>query len=163
MRLRRFFATIAIYLGALLVTAAILYLAKTRWDHHQLMEALDPYVKAPVSFKPSRRDNQHHYYIEDFVQIQITESLTEITLVRHTPHDDKVRLPIDKAELQPNKTAMLLTHKNGNLYRIYLQPASFMLSVVNSLKNVVAMETGVKISADQVKPFEEDPLYQNIQ
>ena len=163
MRLRRFFATIAIYLGALLVTTAILYLAKTRWDHQQIMEALDRYVKGPVCFKLSRPDNQHQYYIEDFVQIQVTESHTEIILVRHTPHDDKLRLPIDKAELQPNKTVMLLTHKNGNLYRIYLQPASFMLSVVNSLKNVVAMETGVKISADQVKLFEEDPLYQNIQ
>jgi hypothetical protein len=163
MRPRRFFATISIYLGALLVTAVILYLAKTRWDHHLLLEALDPYVKRPVSFKLSRPDNQHQYYIEDFVQIQVTEPVTEVILVRHTPHDDKVRLPIEKAELQPNKTVMLLTHKNGNLYRIYLQPASFMLSVVNSPKNVVAMETGVKISADQVKLFQQDPLYQNIQ
>jgi hypothetical protein len=38
-----------------------------------------------------------------------------------------------------------------------------MLSVVNSLKNVVAMESGVKISPDKVKLFEQDPLYQDVE
>jgi hypothetical protein len=163
MRLRRTFKFVGLSLGALLLTLGLIFIAKTRWEHEQLLEALAPYVKGLVSFKLSRPDNQHQYYIEDLVQIQVSQEVTELVIVRHIPRDDQLRLPIEKAELQPNKTVMLLTHRSGTLYRIYLQPANFMLSVVNSLKNVVAMETGVKISTDQVKLFEQDPLYQDVE
>ena len=163
MRLPRSFKFVGLSLGALLLTLGLIFIAKTRWEHQQLMEALDPYVKGLVSFKLSRPDNQHQYYIEDLVQIQVSQQATELVLVRHIPRDDQLRLPIEKAELQPNKTVMLLTHRSGNLYRIYLQPTSFLLSVINPLKNVVAMETGVKISADQVKLFQQDPLYEHVE
>ena len=162
MRLRRSSKFVGLSLGALLLTLGLIFIAKTRWEHQQLMQALDPYVKGLVSFKLSRSDNQHQYYIEDLVQIQVSQEATELVIVRHIPRNDQLHLRIEKAELQPNKTVMLLTHRSGNLYRIYLQPASFMLSVVNSLKNVVAMESGVKISADQVKLFQQDPLYQDV-
>ena len=163
MRLRRSFKSIRLFLGALILTFALIFIAKTRWEHQQLLQALDPYVKGLVSFKLSRPDNQHQYYIEDLVQIRVSKEATQLVLVRHIPRDDELRLRIEKAELQPNKIVMLLTHRSGNLYRIYLQPTRFMLSVVNSLKNVVAMESGVKISPDQVKLFEQDPLYQDVE
>src|SRR5271166_2789073 len=108
MRLRRSFKFAGLSLGALLLTLGLLLIAKTRWEHRRLMEALAPYVKGMVSFKLSRTDNQHQYYIEDLVQIQVSDKATELVLVRHIPRDDQLRLPIEKAELQPNKTVMLL-------------------------------------------------------
>src|SRR5271166_6260119 len=121
MRLRRSSKFVGLSLGALLLTLGLIFIAKTRWEHQQLMQALDPYVKGLVSFKLSRSDNQHQYYIEDLVQIQVSQEATELVIVRHIPRNDQLHLRIEKAELQPNKTVMLLTHRSGNLCRIYLQ------------------------------------------
>jgi hypothetical protein len=158
MRLPLSFKSKAFYLWALVLSSTIL-LTKAHWDHQQVMEALDPYFKELVPFKLYRPDNHNQHYIEDLVQIQISKDASELLLVRHTPHDDELRLPIEEAQLQTNKTVMLLTHRNGSLYRIYLNPQSFMLSVVSNRKSVVAMETGTKISAAEVQLFKEDPFY----
>jgi hypothetical protein len=100
------------------------------------------------------------FYIEDLVQLQISPDVKELLIVRHTPSDDLLRLPIEEAQLEPNRTVMLVTHRQGNLYRIFIHPESFILTVVSNAKNVLAVETGVKLSDAQVRLFKEDPLYQ---
>jgi hypothetical protein len=159
MRVSRLLRSKAIYLGALLFTAA-LFLARSHWEQEQIKASLASYLKAPLSFKLYRSDNYRRYYVEDLVQIQISPDIKELLIVRHTPRDDPLRLPIEEAHLETNQTVMLLTHRHGNLYRIYLHPESFMLTVVGNLKNVLAMETGVKLSEAQVQLFKQDPLYQ---
>jgi hypothetical protein len=158
MRVPRLLRSKAFCLGTLLLTAAF-FLARTHWEQEQLKASLASYLKAPLSFKLSRPDNYRRYYVEDLVQIQISPDFKELLIVRHTPRDDPLRLPIEEAHLEPNQTVMLLTHRHGNLYRIYLHPESFMLTVVGNLKNVLAMETGVKLSEAQVQLFKQDPLY----
>lgn len=159
MRLPRIFQSRALYLGAILLTT-VAFFAKARWEQEQLRASLAPYVKGQVSFKLYRPDNHLQYYIEDLVQIQVSQDVKELVILRHTPRDDELRLPIEKAELEPNKAVLLLTHRHANLYRIYLHPESFMLTVLSNLKNVLAMESGVKLSQDQVQLFKQDPLYQ---
>jgi len=159
MRLPGLLPTSALCLGAIFLTS-IAYFAKSRSEQEQIRIFLKPYVKEPVSFKLYRPDNHLQYYIEDLFQIQVSSDFKELLIVRHTPRDDLLRLPIELAKLEPNQAVMLLTHRHGNLYRIYLHPKSFMLTVVSNLKNVLAMESGVKLSQDQVQHFKEDPLYQ---
>jgi hypothetical protein len=159
MRVPRLLRSKALYLGAILLIS-VTFFAKLRWEEEQIRVSLAPYVKDRVSFKLYRPDNHLQFYIEDLVQIQISPEVKELHIVRHTPLDDLLRLPIEQVQLQPNKTVMLLTHRHGNLYRIYLHPDSFTLTVVSNLKNVLAMETGVKLSQAQVQLFEQDPLYQ---
>jgi len=129
-------------------------------EQEQIKASLASYLKAPLSFKLNRPDNYRRYYVEDLVQIQISPDIKELLIVRHTPRDDPLRLPIEEAHLEANRTVMLLTHRHGNFYRIYLHPESFMLTVVGNLKNVLAVETGVKLSEAQVQLFKQDPLYQ---
>jgi hypothetical protein len=159
MRLPRLLRSKALYLGALLLTA-ILFFSKRLWEQEQIKVFLAPYVKGWDYFKLYRPDNYLQFYIEDLVQIQVSLDVRELRIVRHTPRDDLLRLPIEQAHLEPNQSVMLLTHLHGNLYRIYLRPRSFMLTVVSNLKNVLAMETGVKVSEAQIKFFKLDPLYQ---
>jgi hypothetical protein len=159
MRIPRLLRSKALYLGALLLTA-ILFFSKRLWEQEQIKVSLTPYVKGWVSFKLYRPDNYLQFYIEDLVQIQVSPDVRELRIVRHTPRDDLLRLPIEQAHLEPNQSVMLLTHLHGNLYRIYLQPRSFMLTVVSNLNNVLAMETGVKVSEAQIQLFKLDPLYQ---
>jgi hypothetical protein len=159
MRVTRLFRSKALYLGALLSTA-VFFSGKWLWEQEQIRISLAPYVKERVSFKLCRPDNHLQFYVEDLVQIQVSPDVKELLIVRHTPRDDPLRLPIEQAQLAPKKTVMLLTHRHGNLYRIYLHPDSFMLAVVGTMKNVLAMETGVKLSEAQVQLFKQDPLYQ---
>jgi hypothetical protein len=157
MRVPRLLRSKALYLGALLLTSSGL-IAKWCWEQEQITLALAPYVKGRVSFKLYRPDNHLHTYIEDLVQMQVSADAKSLLIVRHTPHDDPLRLPIERAALQPNKTVMLLTHHHGKLYRIYLHVDSFMLTV-GSVEKVLAMETGVRLSEAQVQAFKNDPLY----
>jgi hypothetical protein len=159
MRVPRLLRSKALYLGTLVLTSTGFF-AKWSWQQEQIHQSLAPYVKQRVPFKLYRPDNHLQFYIEDLVQIQISPDVKELLIVRHTPQDDPLRLPIEQAELGPKKTVTLLTHHHGNLYRIYFQPDSFMLTVVSNVKNVLAFETGVKISEDQVQLFKQDPLYQ---
>lgn len=159
MRIPRLLRSKALYLGALLLTA-ILFFSKRLWEQEQIKVSLAPYVKGWVSFKLYRPDNYLQFYIEDLVQIQVSPDVRELRIVRHTPRGDLLRLPIEQAHLEPNQSVMLLTHLHGNLYRIYLHPRSFLLTVVSNLKNVLAMETGVKVSEAQIQLFKLDPLYQ---
>jgi hypothetical protein len=159
MRIPRPLRSKALYLGALLLTA-VLFSSKGLWEQEQTKVSLAPYVKGWVSFRLYRPDNYLQFYIEDLVQIQVSPDVKELRIVRHTPRDDLLHLPIEQAHLEPNQSVMLLTHLHGNLYRIYLHPRSFMLTVVSNLKNVLAMETGVKVSEAQIQLFKLDPLYQ---
>jgi hypothetical protein len=158
MRVPRLLRSKAFYLGALLLTSSG-FIAKWCWEQEQITLSLAPYVKDLVSFKLYRPDNHLHTYIEDLVQMQVSPDAKSLLIVRHAPHDDPLHLQIERAEFEPNKTVMLLTHHHGNLYRIYLHADSFMLTVVGSLENVLAIETGVRLSEDQVQAFKKDPLY----
>jgi hypothetical protein len=149
----------AFYLGALLLTA-VLFFAKWFLEQEQIKVSLAPYVKEWVSFKLYRPDNHLQFYIEDLVRIQVSPDVKELLIVRHTPRDDLLSLPIEQAHLEPNQTVMLLTHRHGNLYRIYLHPESFMITVTSNLKTLLAMETGIKLSEAQIQLFKQDPLYQ---
>jgi hypothetical protein len=149
----------ALCLGALLLTSTG-FIAKWYWECEQIHVSLAPYLKEQVPFKLDRPDNHLRFYIEDLVQIRISPDVKELLIVRHTPQDDPLRLPIEAAELGPNKSVTLLTHHHGNLYRIYLHPDSFMLTVLSNGKNISAFETGAKLSDDQVQLFKQDPLYQ---
>jgi hypothetical protein len=159
MRVPRLLQSKVLYTGVLLLTA-LAFLAKFRWEQEEIKIALTPYVKGRVSFKVNRPDNYLQFYIEDLVQLQISPDVKELLIVRHTPSDDLLRLPIEEAQLEPNRTVMLVTHRQGNLYRIFIHPESFILTVVSNAKNVLAVETGVKLSDAQVRLFKEDPLYQ---
>jgi hypothetical protein len=160
-RLPRFFNSRFTYAAAILLTAAILC-SRAQWEHERITAALAPYVKEAVPFKIYRPDNRNKHYIEDLLRIHVSSDATKIIILRYVPKEDELQLPIESATLQPNNTLMVLTRRKRTSYRIYLNPENFMLSAVSDGKHVAAVETGRKISPDEVKQFEEDPLYKEI-